>query len=92
MDVNTPLKKWRIRRKVKTRFNYKVHIDISLREYLLSFYLSKAKIYKLFQDKCVFVNGEVKNEAYKLKKDDTLSIDYDEEIDVKPIDKELYGK
>lgn len=89
MDVNTPLKKWRIRRKVKTRFNYKVHIDSSLREYLLSFYLSKAKIYKLFQDKCVFVNGEVKNEAYKLKKEDIVSIDYDEEIDVKPIDKDI---
>ena len=66
---------------MKTRFNYKVHKDSSLREYLLSFYLSKTKIYKLFQDKCIFVNGEIKNDAYKLKKEDIVSIDYDEEID-----------
>ena len=74
---------------METKFDYLVHEDIILREYLLSFYLSKSKVYKLFLDKKVLVNNEFKNESYNLKPNDIVSIILDEEIDFKPIDHDL---
>lgn len=71
------------------KFDYKVLEDIHLRDYLLSFYLSKSKIYKLFLEKKVLVNGEFKNESLQLNKGDIVSISLDEEIDFKPIDKPI---
>ena len=56
------------------RFDYEILEDSNLRDYLLSYYLSKSKVYKLFQDKMVLVNNEFKNESYNLKKGDIVSI------------------
>lgn len=74
---------------MKTKFDYKVIEEINLRDYLLSFYLSKAKVYKLFLEKNVLVNNEFKSEAYNLLPNDIVSIIQDEEIDFKPIDYDL---
>ena len=63
------------------RFDYEILEDSNLRDYLLSYYLSKSKVYKLFQDKMVLVNNEFKNDSYNLKKGDIVSILLDEEID-----------
>jgi 23S rRNA pseudouridine1911/1915/1917 synthase len=71
------------------KFDYKVLEDIHLRDYLLSFYLSRSKIYKLFLEKKVLVNGEFKNESFQLNKGGIVSISLDEEIDFKPIDKPI---
>lgn len=71
------------------RFDYEILEDSNLRDYLLSYYLSKSKVYKLFQDKMVLVNNEFKNESYNLKKGDIVSILLDEEIDFKPIEYDL---
>ena len=71
------------------RFDYEILEDSNLRDYLLSYYLSKSKVYKLFQDKIVLVNNEFKNESYNLKKGDIVSILLDEEIDFKPIEYDL---
>lgn len=71
------------------RFDYKIEEDINLRDYLLSFYLSKSKIYKLFLEKKVLVNNEFKNDSLNLKKDDIVSILLEEELDFKPIDQKI---
>ena len=64
--------------------NYKIDKSINVRDYLLSFYMSKTRIYKLFLDKCVSKNGNLINEREILNQDDILTIDYKEEIDYKP--------
>lgn len=74
---------------MQTKFNYPIQEEINIRDYLLSFYLSKSKIYKLFLEKRIFVNDEFKNESYTLSKGDILSIILDEDIDFKPINKDL---
>jgi hypothetical protein len=50
------------------KYDYKVLEDIHLRDYLLSLYLSRSKIYKWFLEKKVLVNGEFKNESFQLNK------------------------
>ena len=68
------------------KINYIVDKKITVRDYLLSFYMSKTRIYKLFLDKCVSLNGEVINERKIINPNDILTIDYKEEIDYKPND------
>ena len=71
------------------KINYKIKNSINVRDYLLSFYYSSSKIYKLFLDKKVSLNGEIINERKELNSGDILEIDYDEEIDYKPLEKDL---
>lgn len=68
------------------KINYLINKDINARDYLLSFYYSKSKIYKLFLEKKISVNNEIINERKELKSNDILSIDYDEDIDYIPSD------
>lgn len=70
----------------KTRFDYPINEEISLREYLLKFKLAKSKIYKLFLDKEVLVNNKFENENFILKKGNIVSILLNENIDYKPED------
>jgi 23S rRNA pseudouridine1911/1915/1917 synthase len=66
------------------KINYKIDKSINVRDYLLSFYMSKTRIYKLFLDKCVSKNGNIINEREILKPNDILTIDYKEKRDYSP--------
>lgn len=70
-------------------FEYKVLNDSNIREYLLSYYLSKPFIYKLFLEKRIKVNGNNINERFMLKKGDIISIDEKVEVEYKPLDRKL---
>ncbi len=65
------------------KINYLINKEINVRDYLLSFYMSSSKVYKLFLDKCISLNGETINERKILNPNDILTIDYKEEIDYK---------
>ena len=69
---------------MESRFDYIIKEEINIRDYLLSFHLSKSKVYKLFLDKMVLVNDNYVKENYLLKENDKLTIILDEEIDFKP--------
>ncbi len=62
-------------------FKYKILEDISLRDYLNSFFISKSKIYTLFLEKRIKINDELALDNSNLKKGDILSIDENQEID-----------
>jgi 23S rRNA pseudouridine1911/1915/1917 synthase len=66
------------------KINYLINKEIKVRDYLLSFYLSKSKIYKLFLDKSISIGDNIINENYILKPNDILTIDYKEKRDYKP--------
>ena len=68
-------------------FKYEILEDISLRDYLNSYFISKSKIYTLFLEKRIKINGDLAKEKKKKKKGDLLSIDENQEIDY-AIDKE----
>ena len=68
-------------------FKYEILEDISLRDYLNSYFISKSKIYTLFLEKRIKINGDLAKENSLLKKGDLLSIDENQEIDY-AIDKE----
>ncbi len=51
--------------------------------------MSKSKIYKLFLDKCITLNGNVISEREMLNPNDVLQIDYKEEIDYIPEEDKL---
>ena len=62
-------------------FKYKILKDISLKEYLNSYFISKSKIYTLFLEKRIFINRNLAKENSNLKKDDILEINENQEID-----------
>lgn len=68
---------------MKVSFDYKIVNEMNIRDYLLSFYLAKSKVYKLFLENRVLVNQNPVKENYNLKKDDILTILLDEDIDFK---------
>ncbi len=70
-------------------YSYTIDNEINARDYLLSFYLAKSKVYKLFFEKRVSVNDNIINENYKLLKGDILKINITEEIDFIPEDKKI---
>ena len=70
-------------------FKYKILEDISLIDYLNSFYLSKSKIYTLFLEKRIRINNELAKREDSLKKDDILSIDENSKIDFVISDKSI---
>lgn len=74
---------------MKVSFDYKIKEEMNIRNYLLSFYLAKPKVYKLFLENRVLVNKEVVKENYNLKIGDVLTILLDEDIDYKPQDGNL---
>ncbi len=74
------------------KMNYKIDnkfIQKTIREYLLSFHLAKAKIYNLFLEKRIYLNGELATENTKIIKNSVLSIIYDEKINYIPYKYEL---
>ena len=64
--------------------NYPIYKTISVRDYLLSFYLSKSKIYTLFLENNILLNNHKVKENDIMKKGDILSINLDEKIDYIP--------
>ncbi len=62
-------------------FKYKILKDISLKDYLNSFYISRSKIYTLFLEKRIKINDVLAKENSLLKEGDILSIDENQEID-----------
>lgn len=72
-----------------TKFDYPIFERMNIREYLLSYKLAKPKVYKLFLEHDVLVNGVFKNENYTLEVGDILSIILHEEIDFIPVDYDL---
>lgn len=62
-------------------FKYKILEDISLKDYLNSFFISKSKIYTLFLEKRIKINEELAKENSLLKKNDILTIDENQSID-----------
>ena len=64
-------------------FKYPIFEDISLRDYINSYFISKSKIYTLFLEKRIYINGNLAKENSILKKGDILSIDESQEIDYK---------
>ena len=71
------------------KIKYIINEQIKARDYLLSFYVSKSNIYKLFTNKQVYLNGNLINENQILNPNDILEIDYNESINYKPIDYNL---
>lgn len=72
-----------------TYFDYPIQEEISIRDYLLKYKLSKTKIYKLFLDKDILVNGEYQNENYILHPKDVVRIILHEEIDYIPMEGDI---
>jgi 23S rRNA pseudouridine1911/1915/1917 synthase len=70
-------------------FEYIVLYESNIRDYLLSYYVSKSFIYKLFLEKRIKVNGIDINERYIVKKDDIITIDEKVEVQYEPLDKKL---
>ena len=71
------------------KIKYIINEQIKARDYLLSFYVSKSNIYKLFTNKQVYLNGNLINENQILNPNEILEIDYNESINYKPIDYNL---
>lgn len=66
--------------KVKYLVNEK-YDDITLREYFTFFYLGKSTIYKLFDNKQVYLNGNLALQNDRIHKNDIIEIEIDECID-----------
>ncbi|MBR4496313.1 MAG: RluA family pseudouridine synthase [Acholeplasmatales bacterium] len=62
-------------------FKYKIDKKISLRDYLNSYFISKSKIYTLFLEKRIKINGVLAKENSILEENDLLEIDEAQEID-----------
>ena len=62
-------------------FKYLINEDISLRDYLNSYFISKSKIYTLFLEKRISINGNLAKENSLLKKGDILEINENQSID-----------
>jgi len=62
-------------------FKYKIDKRISLRDYLNSYFISKSKIYTLFLEKRIKINGVLAKENSILEENDLLEIDEAQEID-----------
>lgn len=62
-------------------FRYPIQEKISVIDYLNSFHLAKSKIYTLFSDKLLQVNGVICNRQTLLNPGDTLELLENEEID-----------
>ena len=71
------------------KINYLIDKEIKCRDYLLTFYYSKSKIYKLFLNKQISISDRIIKENDILYPGDNLTIDYDEKIDYTPEDKNL---
>lgn len=69
---------------MKVSFDYKIKEEMNIRDYLLSFYLAKSKVYKLFLENRVLINNLPVKENYLLKIGDVLTIQLDEDIDYTP--------
>ena len=69
--------------------NYDIKNEGTIIEYLESFYISKSKIYKLFLNDLILLNNHKCKREDKIKKGDVLSLILDEEIDYKPLEKDL---
>ena len=70
-------------------FEYRILEDQALIDYLNHYRLSRAKIYNLFLEGRIKLNGNPCNRNSKLKKGDTIQIELDEEIDFPTLDKKL---
>ena len=62
-------------------FKYKILENISLRDYLNSYFISKSKIYTLFLEKRIKINGVIAKENSILRENDILEIDENQAID-----------
>ncbi len=62
-------------------FKYKILENISLRDYLNSYFISKSKIYTLFLDNRIKINGVIAKENSILRENDILEIDENQAID-----------
>ena len=71
------------------KLTYTINADIALIDYLNNHYISKAKIYNLFNQKRIFINNNPAKVEDQLFINDILEIEYNEEIDYKPIHKDL---
>ena len=70
-------------------FNYEVLEDQALIDYLSFYKLSRSKIYTLFLEHRIKLNGNDCHRNSKIKKGDIISIQLDEEIDFPILDKKL---
>ncbi len=70
-------------------FKYNILEDISLIDYLNSFYLSKSKIYTLFLENRIKINDKLAKREDLLKENDVLSIDDNSHIDFSISDKSI---
>jgi len=66
-------------------FNYYPNRKISLIDYLKGFFVSKSKIYTLFLEEKIQINGQKANNRSMLYKNDVVSIILEEKIDYKPV-------
>ncbi len=62
-------------------FKYKIYQKISLRDYLNSFFISKSKIYTLFLEKRIKVNGGIAKDNTLLNINDIVEIEEEQNID-----------
>jgi len=75
---------------MKHRYKINEKFDgYKLRDYLLSFYLGKTKVYNLINEGKISKNNNVLKENSILKTNDIIEIDVCEEIDFLPLEKKL---
>lgn len=68
---------------------YRINEEIRLLDYFNNHFISKSKIHNLFNENRVYADNKLANRDTYLNKGSILEIDYDEEIDYKPVHKDL---